>query len=1223
MNAEDQAIINNGRIEVYNEIEHANIECFGSNPDVLKDKIPIVMSDFHAAVDKLLTLDEKHFDQMTEREQADCFIASGVVEAVIEKVRDFLPETPVEITDKCGITRVYENTKEHFDTARHPGAISENRFIESNAGERIRDFYSDYNGDRDDTQMRQNYTEMFTSAEINDPQIETLGRSRVEANPDYNSFLSSVSNEEKIAQYHEFVDPGVQPVPDVERNESGHVDTPQEKPASPESSADKPDKSHFDIDRLSSAGQRTIQRISSPDFKEWFVSCDHKRTVPEERSRILERAISGNRFSVAKLRSIYIQVTTGEGKQEPYSKYMAADLGKLVGEIAKQDPDRIDRNERPHVETREQVNDDVAKWIVNTFNFAAQELYADKTEAFIEKAGGEKGLRDYQEARSEFIHALGTGDREAATRYSNDLEQQISSAERTNGSRLEINDRTGSGLFASDDKLSTLGEKAIYGTDGRVARLNQTDPWQAWSAFKYAATATFTSKEDWKEHYGTEKTVGFGSMVVAFGNFAQSLSGTGIFKTYASAAFSGMLSYADRMEKDTPVSQPDSLPESREVVAGVSHAVYNILEHPDSDEAQALRSQIGNDRFDAYTDNLRQYLDTGDRTYLDRATEALGTEVQVPNDTDRNPPQTDTPSSYAQAIDKLREIDASHNKHERIEGMFSGEHPEQQTTGRYRLDTRDTVEVWKAMSAYWKGLTSDDPSARMDFRLSGRDPDMGKRFTAGGMFMMVNAFVSTDIGYTIVKHVFEKIVDSVKDIEAHSEKGVINTILDTIENDFGDHSPTPDVSTDQSDPVSPDPVSNETNPDPVETGPESQPSDNVTGPTEETKEGKVTTDDLVAAADEESQDPVQTEEKDETHQDEPSDVSPPETVETEQPQSPDVSGEPPGEKPDVVTDSSSSPVSIPDEPSPSGGSSPSAGSKSSDIPSYFSTENTTTTQELYDKLHEADPSITPEAFCDQLSAEFCSQVDSGLKDPSECGDFITGLTEFYNACPDSIAHDMTPTDMFDTYLSNITGSDGEKVFASNPTVSDASENSTPSTGSTPVHDYSSVTSGEGVSHVSAPVETLPTEGIRPDVSVPEPISVESDPVGPHDTNDPPAMVSQEGMTPGEDALSSFMTDGQGNVPPTSETPLVDTSITPTPDVDTPPEVPEEPVIPEVSIEEKLPEQPVSVESQAETPIDMETSQVSTSEGSAPPVTTSDDDPEDFDIYNIDVTIPDI
>lgn len=1221
MNAEDQAVITNGRIEVYNEIEHANIECFGRNPAVLQDKIPVVMADFHASVDKLLTLDEKHFDKMTDREQADCFIASSVVEAVIEKVRDFLPLTPVEITDKCGITRVYENTREHFDTTQHPEAISENKYIESSAGERIRDFYSDYNGDRDDTQMRQNYTEMFTAAEIDNPQIETIGQSRVEANPDYNSFLSSTSNEDKIAEYHEFINLKAESIPDVDREGSASADSQQDQPIS-SINDEKTDKDQFSIEQLSGTSQRTIGRISSPDFKDWLTTCDHSRSTPEERSNILEKAVSGDKASAAKLRNIYIQVTTGDGRQEPYSKYMAADLGKLIGEISRQTPDNTNKHDRPSVETRDHVDDDIAKWVVSTFNFAAQALYADSTESFIKKAGGEKGLRDYQEARSEFIHALGAGDKETAARYGSDLEHQISNAEKVNGSRLEINDRTGSGLFDSNSKLAILGEKAIYGTDGRVAKLNQMDPWQAWSALKFAATATFTSKEDWKERYGTEKTVGFGSMVAAFGNFAQSLSGTGIFKAYASAAFSGMLSYADRMEKDTPVSQPDALPDSKDVIAGVSHAVYSVLEQPDSNEAQALRAQIGNDRFDSYTDNLRQYLDTGDRTYLDKASEALGTEIASTNDTERNPPSADSQSSYAEAIDKLRGIDSSHNRYERIESQFNSDKPEQQTTGRYRLDTRDTVEVWKTMSAYWKGLTSDDPNAKMDFRLSGKDPDMGRGFTVGGMFMMVNAFVSTDIGYTVVKHVFEKIIESVKDIEAHSEKGVINTILDTIENDFGQSAQSSDVSNEPSDPVLTGPVTAETNQTTTEKDFEIPPADAIINPvTVEAHEGNISTDDMAVAASEESQGTDQPTVADEKLSEDPPDVILQEPVDGEEPQTA-ASNEITSEQSEPATVPPAAPVTEPVEPSVASDTTPATVNAASDIPSYFSSENTNTTQELYDKLHDADPSITPEVFCDQLSAEFCSMVDSGLRDPSECRDFVSGLTEFYNACPDSIAHDMSSEDMFDTFLSNITGSNGEPVFPSNPITNGSTESATKTSDSTPIHDYSSVSSGEGVTQITVPSEPLALEQIHPDITVTEPLSVDIEPVTLPNTDGPSVMVGTEEFTPGENALSSFMTGKQGNLNPTTDIPQTDTTFTTMPNVDIPLEISEEPVVPDISIGTSVPEQPVAIAVPETNPVDNGVSQ-SGNEEVSPPVTTSEPDAEDFDFDAIDLEIPEI
>ena len=80
------------RIEVYHMIEEANISIAGNNESSRTEKIPQVLADFHACIDKLTELQGtgKSFSELSPREQAEAFIASASVNHIINKVFDSL-----------------------------------------------------------------------------------------------------------------------------------------------------------------------------------------------------------------------------------------------------------------------------------------------------------------------------------------------------------------------------------------------------------------------------------------------------------------------------------------------------------------------------------------------------------------------------------------------------------------------------------------------------------------------------------------------------------------------------------------------------------------------------------------------------------------------------------------------------------------------------------------------------------------------------------------------------------------------------------------------------------------------------------------------------------------------------------------------------------------------------------------------------------------------------
>ena len=680
------------RIEVYSMIEEANLTTTGDSESNRTEKIPQVLADFHACVSKMTELQEKRadFDQLSPKDQAEAFIAAVSVNHILDKVEPSLTTdklSPQEIIAKCGVTEIYEDALNHFDTIEHPDAIRSNPYIEDRAVERISHFYTDYSHAENDTVGVENYSCYLLPDEENT--IDPDDPFRTETNPDHVTFLME-SNESKMADY----------------------------------------KSYTDLSRIDPVEKQAPESIPEPD-------------PPEKESR----------------------------------------------------PDLHQDN--PVHEKPAELDQEIFGFVSSAVHFPLEILNAPETADYITEAQGEKGLHNFQVARLGLINAIRGSDRDGVTRFAAAIQTQLDRCEKDTGYPLEIQSLRG----MEPSRLEDLGSRAFAGPDGKMIRLNQTDPWQAWSVLKYDIAVLTTGREEWESTYGTEKPSAIGAAgrcVAGFLGLISSLSGTGIFTAYSNAVYRGLLDYADRVESspdrvsgDLPGAAADHI--SLEAVAKYSAVeVFNLLENPASPEIEMLKADLGEAQFGEYRTEVREYLESNDSSHWERAQQILeGAKSDHMQDVDRDKSDTASRSPVSRDLSpvshqderyivRLREIDAHQGRHGDFTSLFSFDSngQEYKSGGIRRLDPRDFVESFKYMTAVIEAYARD---GKMDFQLTGRDMHEGKSVGVLDIFMSVNQFIHTDIGYTIIKYAFEYAKDSFVDIRAAETKDVFEAIMEGVE----------------------------------------------------------------------------------------------------------------------------------------------------------------------------------------------------------------------------------------------------------------------------------------------------------------------------------------------------------------------------------------------------------------------------------------------------------
>ena len=696
------------RIEVYHMIEEANISIAGNNESSRTEKIPQVLADFHACIDKLTELQGtgKSFSELSPREQAEAFIASASVNHIINKVEDSLVArnkvSHQEVIERCGVTDLYEQTLQHFDPIAHPDAVHENPYIEDRAMERIDHFYTDYNHAENDTIGVENYSCYLLPGEENP--VDPDDPFRTETNPDYHSFLME-PNEHKLENYRVYT------------------------------------------------GEAAPDRVDRPE--------------PEEGT---ERKPSDT--------------------ETPHDTEAPADHVSAGDAAPKTDPE-------------------IYRFLSSAIRFPLEILNSSEAADYVANARGEKGLQEFEAAKSGLISAVREGSMDGVTKCAHAIQHQLDLCEKKTGVPLEITSLRTDRI----DRLADLGERAFTGPDGKLVRLNQTDPWRAWAVLKFDIGVLTTRKEDWEARYHTEKpsTIGAaGRCVAGFLGLMNSLSGTGIFTAYSNAVFKGLLDYADRMEKEPDRGidagrETESGAVSIEAVAKYSAMeITSLLERPEAPEIEALRDALGEDRFSEFQTEIREYLDTNDSGHWERAQEILesaagrrAADVER-RDSDAEPGRTssdsvsrrdpDDSAGPEKYIQRLRDIDAHQNRHGEYSSLFSFDSNgnEYRTTGMRRLDPRDTVESFRFMTSV---ISAYAHGGKMDFQLTGRELHEAKAVGLLDVFMSVNHFLHSDIGYTIIKYAFEHAKDHFVDIRAADTRDLFEQIVSDIENGPKDDPP--------------------------------------------------------------------------------------------------------------------------------------------------------------------------------------------------------------------------------------------------------------------------------------------------------------------------------------------------------------------------------------------------------------------------------------------------
>ena len=190
--------------------------------------IPVVLWDFHMAVDKLLDLQEgmtdpaSDFGSLSDRDKADGYIAAKVVESVLSKTDSQLKEDYASMADivgpgKLGIGEICGAALEYYSGRDHDP--SENLYLSDRTPERLDMFYDNFGDTGNDNVGCPDYAHCWLSDENDHRDMDNLeigsdrhgvehggvsGVSVRSIGPDAESFLTSVSQADKIKNLEEY-----------------------------------------------------------------------------------------------------------------------------------------------------------------------------------------------------------------------------------------------------------------------------------------------------------------------------------------------------------------------------------------------------------------------------------------------------------------------------------------------------------------------------------------------------------------------------------------------------------------------------------------------------------------------------------------------------------------------------------------------------------------------------------------------------------------------------------------------------------------------------------------------------------------------------------------------------------------------------------------------------------------------------------------------------------
>ncbi len=203
--------------------------------------IPVVLWDFHMAVEKLLDVQEglgnprEGFGSLSDRDKADCFIAANIVQSVLAKadsqlsvdyhtMYDIAGPAMLDVGEMCGAALEYYDGTEH--------SPEENEYLRDRAEDRLHQFYDEYGDKSNDNVDCPDFAHSWLRDENDrrDPMNMEIGHDRHSledggmmgravrtVGPDQECFITSISRDKKIEMLGEY------------RKGTGELDTAKEE----------------------------------------------------------------------------------------------------------------------------------------------------------------------------------------------------------------------------------------------------------------------------------------------------------------------------------------------------------------------------------------------------------------------------------------------------------------------------------------------------------------------------------------------------------------------------------------------------------------------------------------------------------------------------------------------------------------------------------------------------------------------------------------------------------------------------------------------------------------------------------------------------------------------------------------------------------------------------------------------------------------------------------
>ena len=405
-------------------------------------------------------------------------------------------------------------------------------------------------------------------------------------------------------------------------------------------------------------------------------------------------------------------------------------------------------------------------------------MAAPATRDYIYQAQGKEGLNAFYKDLKSFNTVLeGLADKKPHSKDAKDSVEQLKgigdrivarldACEKINGAPLDVY----KGLDDKDKlkvEIYEKGSRLFTDRSGRMmpGRTPPTDLFSLKAQFDYFALASRTTDADWKEAAGADRPdhAFLKAGLCAIGIIGQIFDPTATLNAYTRALYGAMVDKAATLEsagrKDVEIKLSDEI-DIKDASKGAGVVLAEILKNPAGEVSVNLKNYLGEKEYVDLQNNLKGYLETKDPKML----EAVKSSVDKVFVQDKQ--TADRMERFANAVYDLA-YDEKHGKED-----YADARPNK------HFDSRDTIQGYQLLRATWNAYSSQQT---VNFKLPGTDGERDKRVGLGDVVVALYNFINTDVGYTVMKYIYNSIRDPWAESRDAFAKDNIQKIGDVVE----------------------------------------------------------------------------------------------------------------------------------------------------------------------------------------------------------------------------------------------------------------------------------------------------------------------------------------------------------------------------------------------------------------------------------------------------------